>query len=299
MREMDKYEVRSGGSGNSIHVRRSKQPRIQGDAMTFMAHDPQCMALRQLETALCLYFEQEDYYSVITLAGASEEMFSEFLRSQLKAELGRLFKQEDFVISLAGALDEIIDKLRKKFEENDKLRDEILAKLQGGEAPDQLQAKLQLNGHRDEKKLLKELEEIIGKELREVSGEKNDQCKNCLKTLKEIFDLHKPLLDSLTDAAIEIGRVCDGKAPTRRSVIRAANWVRNILKHGLCDGTQTVEFDAKEMAKDMLDRAIENYSALTRNLTPAMEQFQNMHVKNNAVIRDWCSEDNKGSRPGQ
>ena len=42
--------------------------------MTSMAHDLDRVALRQLETALCLYFEQQDYYSVITLAGASEEI---------------------------------------------------------------------------------------------------------------------------------------------------------------------------------------------------------------------------------
>lgn len=38
------------------------------------------MALRQLETALCLYFEREDYYSVITLAGAAEEVFGKLLK---------------------------------------------------------------------------------------------------------------------------------------------------------------------------------------------------------------------------
>ena len=104
-------------------------------------------------------------------------------------------------------------------------------------------------------------------------------------------------MDSVTDAAIEIGSVCDGEAPTRRSVISAANWVRNMLKHGLSPGTKAVEFDAKETAKDMLDRAIENYYALTRNLTPAMERFQKMHAKNNAQIRDWYPQDNKGSCP--
>ena len=36
-------------------------------------------ALKQLETALCLYFKGEDYYSVITLAGASEEIFGKLL----------------------------------------------------------------------------------------------------------------------------------------------------------------------------------------------------------------------------
>ena len=47
--------------------------------MVEMAHDVQCIALRQLETALRLYFEREDYYSVITLAGASEEIFWNFV----------------------------------------------------------------------------------------------------------------------------------------------------------------------------------------------------------------------------
>ncbi|MDO8501101.1 MAG: hypothetical protein Q7S20_04590 [Gemmatimonadaceae bacterium] len=37
------------------------------------------MALAQLETALRLYFEQHDYYSVITLAGAADEIFGKLL----------------------------------------------------------------------------------------------------------------------------------------------------------------------------------------------------------------------------
>ncbi len=48
--------------------------------MTEMPHDVQCIALRQLETALHLYFEGEDYYSVITLAGASEELLGKLSR---------------------------------------------------------------------------------------------------------------------------------------------------------------------------------------------------------------------------
>ena len=47
--------------------------------MTEMAHDVSCCALRQLETALPLYFEGEDYYSVTTLAGAAEEVFGKLL----------------------------------------------------------------------------------------------------------------------------------------------------------------------------------------------------------------------------
>jgi hypothetical protein len=40
------------------------------------------MALRQLETALGLYFEGHDLYSVITLAGAADEVFGQVLRAQ-------------------------------------------------------------------------------------------------------------------------------------------------------------------------------------------------------------------------
>ena len=46
--------------------------------MVEMAHDVQCIALKQPETALRLFFEWEDYYSVITLAGASEEILESF-----------------------------------------------------------------------------------------------------------------------------------------------------------------------------------------------------------------------------
>ena len=44
-----------------------------------MAHDVSCCALRQLEMALRLYFEGEDYYSVTTLAGAAEEILGKLL----------------------------------------------------------------------------------------------------------------------------------------------------------------------------------------------------------------------------
>ena len=57
-------------------------------------HDIQCAALRQLETALRLYFEGEDYYSVVTLAGASEEVLGKLLKDKnLKNE--KLVKDKD------------------------------------------------------------------------------------------------------------------------------------------------------------------------------------------------------------
>lgn len=45
------------------------------------AHDRRDMAVRQLETALRLYFEGEDLYSVITLAGAADTILGQVLKS--------------------------------------------------------------------------------------------------------------------------------------------------------------------------------------------------------------------------
>ena len=73
------------------------------------------MRYANLKPPLRLYFEQEDNYSVITLAGASEEVFSDLLRSQLKAKLRLLLRQEGFIIFTGlAALDELIAKLMKK-----------------------------------------------------------------------------------------------------------------------------------------------------------------------------------------
>ena len=133
--------------------------------MTPMAHDIHCMALRQLETALCLYRDEKDYYSVITLAGAAEEVF------------GKLLKEDN----PENALDSI-----KK----------------GGAAIHEV---------------------IIEEDIPE----------------KEISD--------------------------------RANWARNLLKHWSPGQPKVFEFDAPEEAKDMLNRAIDNYYDLTGNLTPAMQ----------------------------
>ena len=162
--------------------------------MTLMAHDLQCMALRQLETAIRLYLEQEDYYSVITLAGASEEIF------------GKLLKENN-----------------------------------------------------------------LGKPESSLDSRK-----------KAVSEVHKKLYD---------------EELSERDVAIRANYARNKLKHWSTGDSKTVEFDAKEEAEDMLDRAIDNYHSLTQNLTPAMECFQKMHVSNNAQIRDWYPQDNKGSCP--
>ncbi len=47
--------------------------------MSEQAYDKRCIALTQLEAALRLFFEGRDYFSVITLAGAAEELFGKML----------------------------------------------------------------------------------------------------------------------------------------------------------------------------------------------------------------------------
>lgn len=156
--------------------------------MALMAHDIQCVALKQLETALRLYFEREDYYSVITLAGASEEVF------------GKLLKENN--------------------PEN--------------------------------------------------------------------------ALDSLKKGGVAIHKVLSDEDIAEKEFSDRANWVRNLFKHWSPGQPKVFEFDAPEEAKDMLNRAIDNYSELTGNPTPAMEKFQDMHVQDNPEIRP-CSNEGEDS----
>lgn len=50
--------------------------------MPIQSFDQKCIALTQLETSLRLYFEGSDYFSVITLAGAAEEIFGRMLSAK-------------------------------------------------------------------------------------------------------------------------------------------------------------------------------------------------------------------------
>ena len=143
------------------------------------AHDVHDVALRQLETALRLYFEGEDYYSVVTLTGAPEEIF------------GKLVKENE--------RENALESLRK-----------------GGAA------------------------------------------------------IHKAHFD---------------EDIPEKEISDRANRVRNFLKHWDPGKPKALEFDAPEEAKDMLDRAVDNYCGLTGSLTPAMQRFQGMHTQQNAHIR--------------
>ena len=49
----------------------------------------ECAAFRQLETALCLYRKGNDYYSVVTLAAASDELFGKQVPEPAVKSLGK------------------------------------------------------------------------------------------------------------------------------------------------------------------------------------------------------------------
>ncbi len=50
--------------------------------MTRQAYDKKCIALAQLETALRLFCDGDDLFSVITLAGAAQEILGDLVKKQ-------------------------------------------------------------------------------------------------------------------------------------------------------------------------------------------------------------------------
>lgn len=150
--------------------------------MVGMVHDVQSIALRQLETALRLYFEGEDYYSVITLAAAAEEILGQLLI---------------------------------------------------------------------------------------CSGSENS-------------------LNSLKKATGAIHEVLYNQNPRDSETSKLANAARNAMKHWPPDKPKVFEFDARGEAKDMLNRAIDNYYGLTESLSSLMQRFQDETVTSNAQVRPGC-----------
>src|SRR2546421_6232717 len=126
------------------------------------------MALTQLETALRLYFEGSDHFSVITLAGAADEVFGQLLAAQ-------------------------------------------------------------------------------------------GTCNSLEQIKKATSAIHLKLF---------------GKELDPSWVAQRANHARNSLKHWAPGQPLAVIFDPVEEAKDMLNRAVDNYWALEHSLSPAMERFQ-------------------------
>ena len=126
------------------------------------------LALRQLETALRLFFEGSDHASVVTLAGAADEIFG-----QLLAATGR----EHSLASLIAAVTAI---------------------------------------------------------------------------QKKLF----------------------GESLEPKQIADRANAARNSFKHWKPGDPEIVKFNLEAEARDMLNRAIDNYWTLEQKLSPAMERFQ-------------------------
>lgn len=76
--------------------------------MTETAHDVRRCTLQQLDTALRLYFEGEDYYSVTTLAGAAEEILGKLLTAEGKQNAMESDTKDTALISEAFDEEELL-----------------------------------------------------------------------------------------------------------------------------------------------------------------------------------------------
>ncbi len=87
----------------------------------------------------------------------------------------------------------------------------------------------------------------------------------------------KHALSALIEASVEYARVVQDRKAKPEVFAKLANEVRNGLKH-ITDGQPVLI--SQKAATEILDRAIENYFALTGNLTSSMDQFfRSAHVR--------------------
>ena len=255
--------------------------------MTRMAHDIQDAAKHQLEDAL-LMFNKEHYYSAITLASNAEEIFGEFRLEPLRIGLRQSFEREEFkdcfpsegMSRQSRSLRAVSDELLKVWNEGpakplESEEDPYEYLLESEEGPAKSRNKL-LRSADKEKELLKELEDIVEENLKNLK--RVETYKLLLDCLQETITLNKPSLDSLADAAAQLSCGVAEKNDSKKNILWIAQWVRNLLKHGFPGQPKFVKFDAQEMATDTLQRAISNYLGLTGELTPAMTKFLDEHT---------------------
>jgi len=84
-------------------------------------------------------------------------------------------------------------------------------------------------------------------------------------------------IESIKKAVVAISKTLslDGDPVTLKQAADRANRAKNKLKHWNKDTDEPMfKFDPAEEARDMLNRAIDNYWMLEQKLTPAMERFQ-------------------------
>jgi hypothetical protein len=81
-------------------------------------------------------------------------------------------------------------------------------------------------------------------------------------------------LESLKNAAVAIHKLLHNEDVNQKVFADRANFARNKLKHINAAEEPTISLDAKQEAIDMLNRAIDNYWLIEKNLTVLMEEFQ-------------------------
>ena len=84
-------------------------------------------------------------------------------------------------------------------------------------------------------------------------------------------------LEALTKAVAAIHEKLYGEPTVPKHIAERANLAKNKLKHWDKDN-QIVKLDLTEEARDLLNRAIDNYWMLEEKLTPAMERFQRVNM---------------------
>ncbi len=84
-------------------------------------------------------------------------------------------------------------------------------------------------------------------------------------------------LQSLVKAVSAIHMRLYGEPTAPRHIADRANHARNNLKH-YDEDADIVKLDLAEEARDMLNRAVDNYWSLEEKLTPAMEAFQRSNM---------------------
>jgi hypothetical protein len=84
-------------------------------------------------------------------------------------------------------------------------------------------------------------------------------------------------LEALTKAVAAIHEKLYGEPTAPKHIAERANLAKNSLKHWDKDN-QIVKLDLAQEARDILNRAIDNYWMLEEKLTPAMERFQRSNM---------------------
>jgi len=72
-------------------------------------------------------------------------------------------------------------------------------------------------------------------------------------------------------------KLCGESTPPKHIADRA-NQAKNNLKHWDVGDPEIIKLDLIEEARDMLNRAIDNYWTLENKLTPSMENFQRINM---------------------